>query len=327
MHNKLTPELMAGIAMVREASLLSRRIQQELTSVAMIKEDRSPVTVADFSVQALIARRLEECFPKDALVGEEDGGFLQGQDEALQAVVAAFVKPCIPVADQHSVAAWINRGNGEPCERFWVLDPIDGTKGFLRGGQFAVALSLLVDYEVAVGLLGCPNLHLSCFEKPGVVVYASAGNGTWAIPLDGYREAAALHVSATANGTEARMLFSFESSHTNEATISAFMQEMGIVTEPVRIDSQAKQGLLAAGDGEFLLRVPPADGLDYKEKIWDQAAGMIVIEEAGGRVTDLDGKPLDFSAGRKLENNRGVLCSNGVLHERALGVLNARPSL
>jgi len=118
------------------------------------------------------------------------------------------------------------------------------------------------------------------------------------------------------------MLFSFESAHTNEEIISAFLAEMEITKDPVRIDSQAKQGLLAAGDGEFLLRVPPTNEPDYKEKIWDQAAGMLVIEEAGGRVTDLDGKPLEYSAGRKLENNRGVLCSNGVLHERALGVLS-----
>ena len=326
MGNNLSSELFAGIEIVKEASLLSARIQQELTSVAMIKKDRSPVTVADFSVQALIARRLEERFPLDVLVGEEDGGFLQEQVSDLREGVTSYVKSCIAEADQQGVAGWINRGNGNPCERYWVVDPIDGTKGFLRGGQFAVALALLVDYQVVVGLLGCPNLQLSCFEKPGVIVYASAGEGTWAVPLDGSREAVRLHVSPCDNGSEARMLFSFESAHTNEVVINGFIEELDVKNNPVRIDSQAKQGVLAAGDGEFLLRVPPADAPGYKEKIWDQAAGMIVIEEAGGRVTDLDGKRLDFSVGWKLENNRGVLCSNGVLHERALGVLAGRPS-
>ena len=322
MHIRKSPELLAGIEMVREASLLSARIQQEINAIAVIKDDRSPVTVADFSVQALIARRLEERFPKDALVGEEDGGFLQEQDEELAAGVTSYVKSCTSDADQQKVAAWINRGNAAPCERFWALDPIDGTKGFLRGGQFAVALALLVNYEVTVGLLGCPNLQLSCFEEPGVIVYASAGNGTWALPLEGSRDAVRLRVSSCSRGEDARMLFSYVSAHTNEKIISAFLEDMGIVKYPVRIDSQAKQGLLAAGDGEFLLRVPPADAADYKEKIWDQAAGMIVIQEAGGRVTDLDGKLLDFSAGRKLEKNRGVLCSNGVLHDTALEVLS-----
>ena len=322
MHNHIISELLAGIEMVREASLLSRRIQQELTSTVIIKEDRSPVTVADFSVQALIARRLEEQFPQSALVGEEDGNFLQEQDDGLLAGVTAYLKSRIPDAELPKVAEWINRGNAAPCERFWLVDPIDGTKGFLRGGQFAVALSLLVDYQVVVGLLGCPNLYLSCFDKPGVIIYASAGNGTWALPLEGKRDAMKLRVSACSNGADARMLFSFESAHTNVGIVSSFLEEMGIVKEPVRIDSQAKQGLLAAGEGEFLLRVPPKDGVDYKEKIWDQAAGMIVIEEAGGRVSDLDGKSLDYSAGRKLENNRGVLCSNGILHDSALEVLS-----
>jgi len=319
-------ELIAGIEMVREASILSAQIQKELTSKAMIKDDRSPVTVADFSAQALIAKRLEESFPQDVLVGEEDGGFLQEQDDDLRAGVTAYVRSCVPEANEGAVSEWINRGNADPCERFWVVDPIDGTKGFLRGGQFAVALALLVNFQVQIGLLGCPNLCLDCFEAPGVIIYASKGGGTWALPLLGDGEAVRLQVSDCATGNEARMLFSFESSHTNVDVISGFIERMGIVKEPVRIDSQAKQGLLAAGKGEFLLRVPPADALDYKEKIWDQAAGAIVIEEAGGRVTDLDGNDLDFSAGRKLENNRGILCSNGVMHELALRALRNKPS-
>jgi 3'(2'), 5'-bisphosphate nucleotidase len=63
--------------------------------------------------------------------------------------------------------------------------------------------------------------------------------------------------------------------------------------------------------------------MDYREKIWDQAAGSIVVEEAGGIVTDLDGKPLDFSQGRTLKNNRGICASNGALHATALAALKA----
>ncbi|MEA5469572.1 inositol monophosphatase family protein [Spirulina sp. 06S082] len=64
--------------------------------------------------------------------------------------------------------------------------------------------------------------------------------------------------------------------------------------------------------------MPPKDRQDKRENIWDHAAGAIVLEEAGGRVTDLDGKPLDFSLGEKLTANRGILASNGVIHDRAL---------
>jgi 3'(2'), 5'-bisphosphate nucleotidase len=62
---------------------------------------------------------------------------------------------------------------------------------------------------------------------------------------------------------------------------------------------------------------------DYREKIWDQAAGSLIVEEAGGWVTDLDGKPLDFTAGRTLADNRGILATNGHLHPAALEALRA----
>jgi 3'(2'), 5'-bisphosphate nucleotidase len=89
------------------------------------------------------------------------------------------------------------------------------------------------------------------------------------------------------------------------------------------MDSQAKYAVLAAGQGEIYLRMLTPSRPDYKEKIWDQAAGSIVIEEAGGRVTDLHGKPLDFTLGRTLAQNRGICATNGLLHEAALKTLEA----
>ena len=70
-----------------------------------------------------------------------------------------------------------------------------------------------------------------------------------------------------------------------------------------------------------MLRLLSPNQMDYREKIWDQAAGLICLQEAGGTVTDLDGKALDFTQGRRLESNRGVLASNGYLHDAALEAL------
>jgi 3'(2'), 5'-bisphosphate nucleotidase len=89
------------------------------------------------------------------------------------------------------------------------------------------------------------------------------------------------------------------------------------------LDSQAKYMLLAAGQGELYLRLLSPKQPDYREKIWDQAAGSLIIEEAGGQVTDLAGQPLDFIAGRTLANNRGILASNRLLHSAALAALIA----
>jgi 3'(2'), 5'-bisphosphate nucleotidase len=101
------------------------------------------------------------------------------------------------------------------------------------------------------------------------------------------------------------------------------MTELSITAPPVEMDSQAKYAVLASGVGEILLRLLSPSRPDYREKIWDQAAGSIVIEEAGGRITDLEGKDLDFSLGRTLASNRGVLATNGLLHDKLLNALQA----
>jgi 3'(2'), 5'-bisphosphate nucleotidase len=86
------------------------------------------------------------------------------------------------------------------------------------------------------------------------------------------------------------------------------------------MDSQAKYGAVARGEANLYLRLPWAELPDYRENIWDHAAGAIVVEEAGGRVTDIHGRPLDF-VGTKLTSNRGIVASNRTLHEAVLRAL------
>jgi len=87
------------------------------------------------------------------------------------------------------------------------------------------------------------------------------------------------------------------------------------------MDSQAKFAVLASGNGDLIVRLLSPAQPDYAEKIWDQAAGCLLVEEAGGEVTDLAGRPLDFRAGRELRRNTGVLVSNHRLHASALEAL------
>ena len=89
----------------------------------------------------------------------------------------------------------------------------------------------------------------------------------------------------------------------------------------VDLSADSFESLLAAGRGDMLVRLLSSRQPDYKEKIWDQAAGSIVVEEAGGRITDLHGRALDFTRGRTLAENRGVLASNGFLHTAGLEAL------
>lgn len=321
------PEIRFAIDTVRQASLLVKKVQADMVSEALTKDDRSPVTVADFAAQALVAHQLMQSFPDDPLIGEEDSGALRSAEEAEKLnAVAHFVVGFLPAATRDSVADWIDHGRAESGTRYWTVDPIDGTKGFLRGEQYAVALALVVDGQVQVGALGCPNLSNASTEDiggPGSLVIAARGQGAWSIPLNGSENFVQLHVSDIAEPAEARFLRSVESGHTNISQLDVVAQEMGVAAAPVRLDSQAKYAMLGAGAGDLYFRLINANKPDYKEKIWDQAAGSIVAEEAGGLVTDLDGKPLDFTLGRTLAGNRGVLASNGKLHQAALQALRA----
>ncbi len=315
-----------AVSAVREAAQLVQRVQQELVSVALSKDDKSPVTVADFAAQAIVSKRLLEAFPEMGFVGEESSEVLctpAGQETLEQ--ITHFVRQVEPTATPEEVCSWIDRGAGEPTDEFWTLDPVDGTKGFLRGDQYAVALAFIRHGKVRVGALGCPELGAGIKPEKGgagTIVVARCESGCFASSLaDEDAEWAKLAVSTESNIASARMLRSVEKAHTDTGGIGELVTALGITVEPVAMDSQAKYAVLAAGGGEINLRLLSPSRLDYREKIWDQAAGSICVEEAGGRVSDLDGKPLDFSHGRTLAANRGVLASNGHLHDAVLAGL------
>jgi 3'(2'), 5'-bisphosphate nucleotidase len=83
------------------------------------------------------------------------------------------------------------------------------------------------------------------------------------------------------------------------------------------MDSQVKYRALAAGDGEVVVRLPRQRGL-VRENVWDHACGVLLVEEAGGRCTDVLGRALDFAAARQMIHNLGVVASNGHVHQSVL---------
>jgi 3'(2'), 5'-bisphosphate nucleotidase len=311
-----------ALDVVRQASQLVRQVQAEMASLTLTKGDHSPVTVADFASQAVVAYLLSQGFPKDPLVAEEDAQELRNPaQQATLERVTGFVARCFPKANPQAVCDWIDRGADQPSQRFWTLDPIDGTKGFLRGEQYAVALALVVDGQVELGVLGCPNLSDGYRQQlggPGSLVVAVRGQGAWTTSLDDPGELSRLRVSKLGEAKQIRILRSFESGHTNASLVDQFASYLEVQAAPVLMDSQGKYAVLAAGEGDLIVRLLSPDKPDYLEKIWDQAAGSLIVEEAGGRITDLDGRDLDFTAGRTLARNRGVLASNGYLHPIAL---------
>jgi 3'(2'), 5'-bisphosphate nucleotidase len=308
---------------VRQASRVCRAVQGALGPDVLEKRDRSPVTVADFGSQALVCRVLEEAFPGDPVIAEEDSAALREPDNAaLQRRVVEEVARVRQGAAPEDVLGWIDRGGAtEASDRFWALDPIDGTKGFLRGDQYAVALALVVDGQVVVAALGCPNLPLG--DAPGALFGAVRGRGAFQQPLEpppgveGTREP--VRVSAEADPRRIRFCESVEAAHSSHGDAARVAERLAIEAAPVRLDSQAKYAVVARGEAEAYLRLPKS--ADYVEKIWDHAAGWLVVSEAGGRVSDIRGRALEFHHGRTLAANRGVIVAADGVHDAILGAI------
>ena len=325
MLNLSHPEIKFAVESVRKASRLVMEVRREMISPAMTKKDKSPVTIADFGSQALVGKFLHDTFPQDSFVAEESSSALQsGETGQALAQITQYVRRFLPGASEKDVCGWIDRGTGDAARRFWTMDPIDGTKGFVRGDQYAVALALIEDGELKVGVLGCPHLSQGCKPDkggPGSISVAARGQGAWWSPLAEEAPFQPLKVSSRADAAQALLVRSLEGGHTDTSVMDKLVSNIGTKRTPLMMDSLAKYSVVAGGGADFLFRLPSPDEPDRKEWIWDQAAGVILVEEAGGRATDLEGRKLDFSTGRLMTRNRGVIISNGRLHDAALAAV------
>ena len=314
-----------AVQAVTEAARLCATVRGEMVGEALLKKaDKSPVTVADFGSQALVCRRIVEAFPGDAIVAEEDASALrQPENAGLLEQVRTYADSFRPGVTAETLCAWIDLGNGEVNGRYWTLDPIDGTKGFLRSDQYAVALALVEAGEVKVGVLACPALPVDPARPErgcGALFVAVRGEGTEVLPLDGGEPEPVRVVTAPA-ARNWRFAESVEANHGNHELQASIARQVGFRGPSLRMDSQAKYCAVARGDAALYLRLPSPEKPDYREKIWDHAAGSIVVEEAGGRVTDMHGRPLDFGSGYRMEKNRGVVVSNGAIHDAVVETL------
>jgi 3'(2'), 5'-bisphosphate nucleotidase len=315
-------DLASAVEAVRLAARACRSVQQRLVRPEKLeKRDKSPVTVADFASQAIVCARLAQHAPDDPVVGEEDSAALrENGNETLRAAIVGEVATGLALSpDEKQVLAWIDRGSGTAdTPRFWTLDPIDGTKGFLRGEQYAVALGLIEQGEVVLGVLGCPNLPLG--DGRGALFTALRDEPARVQSLwDASAASYTISVGDVRRAAEARFCESVESAHSDQDESARVAALLGIRSEPYRIDSQCKYAAVARDDASIYLRLPTR--ADYREKIWDHAAGSLLVECAGGTVSDAEGRALDFRHGRSLERNRGVVATGGSIHAEVLEAL------
>lgn len=185
------------------------------------------------------------------------------------------------------------------ARRTWLVDPIDGTKDFIAGRPgFAVMIGLLDERGPAFGVVYQPLADRLWFAVRGRGSYEVKGKG--APPRK-------LTVSTVDKLAEARMV---SSASVREPVVAEVRERAGIRDE-VQIGSVGiKLSLLAASERD--LYINPAG----KTKLWDTCAPEVILHEAGGRLTDLAGEPLEYRG--ELSHRRGLVASNGLLHAQAL---------
>ncbi|KAF2303425.1 hypothetical protein GH714_018235 [Hevea brasiliensis] len=345
---KYSKEMDIAVRAVQMACSLCQKVQDSMISKAnsqvQAKDDNSLVTVADWSVQATVSWILSESLGNRnvSIVAEEDVRTLSKADKAglLEAVVQT-VNECLSEAPRFGLKApqmflttaevleAISHCNstGGPTGRFWALDPVDGTLGFVRGDQYAVALALIEDGEVVLGVLGCPNYPMRK-EWLCDLYEERKWRGLDATLLQGQKKlvwpnsARPVQVSSIDNPALATFCEPVEKANSSHSFTAGLAHSVGLRMQPLRVYSMVKYAAIARGDAEVFMKFARAG---YKEKIWDHAAGVVIIEEAGGVVTDAGGRPLDFSKGMYLEGlDRGIIaCAGAKLHDKIIKAVDA----
>ncbi|GAO13955.1 hypothetical protein UVI_02035090 [Ustilaginoidea virens] len=332
------------LAVAQAAVLRAARLTKDaLSSVhARSKPDASPVTAADLAAQALLTSILRAEFPHDRFVGEEGSAVLRG-DPALRdrvhelySAAAAAAPGCASSPDEMLRLIDLGgQGTGGPRGRFWVMDPVDGTAGFLRGEQYAVALALVEDGAEAVAAIAYPNLRLvggrvaeSSVDSRGLGVMLSAARGhgasvTWLPCAEGpweTRPLARLPPPPDAPPSKLHVVDCDRNRASHRRVVARVCDRLGADFPGTDVwSSHVRYASLILGGGDFWVRTP--SGPESWPCIWDHAGAQLIYTEVGGKATDLDNRAVDFGAGRHLSRNRGLVLARAELHEQVVAAV------
>ncbi|KAL3475289.1 hypothetical protein BJX99DRAFT_247651 [Aspergillus californicus] len=348
-HAKLTfnytgpyaTELQIASLAVQRAALLTKKLLEAVDKGSFDKSDATPVTIADFAAQSLIIAAIHHVFPDDDIVGEEDSKALRVEPQLLERtweLVSSTQldddeceKLLYAPSSKEEMLDLIDlgaRGTCGPKGRAWVLDPVDGTATFITGQQYAVCLGLVEDGKQRIGVTGCPNLDL---ESGGIhedradrtgygyQVFGIAGGGVWMRRMGTGSLLPAQKVEPVSQITETEEIRFVDCS----AATSSNYELHGRLAEslnapwPPRADlwsAQLRYIAIAVGGCNVLLKVPRKPW--YRSKVWDHVGGMLIVEELGCIVSDLEGRPVDCSLGRSLAGCQGMIIAPASIHGR-----------
>lgn len=268
--NRYQLELGVAVDLAREAGALILNfyegpldIEQKTSS-----DDSEPVTQADTLANELIVSRLARDFPGDGILAEESIDTERRLDKS----------------------------------RVWMVDPLDGTSGFIAGnGDFAVQIGLVEDGVCVVGVVYLPLKN--------ILYRAVLDQGTYIESTDGTEERA--HVSDQKIVSKMRLAAS--RSH-RSPRMNTVVTRLGFKDEIRRGSVGIKIGMIIERKCDVYIHLSP------RTKQWDTCAPQLILTEAGGRLTDLFGAPLSYNV-RELQNRNGLVASNGVAHDEIIDMM------
>jgi len=301
-------ELKVIIQAVQQAAQLTKSLQSGHFD-ANTKDDDSPVTNADYGAQAILGRAIQQHFPADGVMGEEGSeGFQSLMSAAAQQALAERVGGILGESvTPDDLATWLDVGRDQrDAERVWVIDPVDGTKGFVNDRYYAICVGLLEGGQPTQAVIGLPRSPL---DVDGSIAY-TAGDHVTVMALDGTSQR---QVSASGRGADDSDLLILDSVRLPDEErqrAEAVRQSAGLSSAPLELyDSQLKYTTIAAGYGDVFVRLPRDIQAD-PHKAWDHVTGAALLRAAGGTFTDVLGQPVDFTQGEILPH-LGFVASNG----------------
>ena len=288
--SKFQKELQLASDLVRKAAEITEWFRK--TGFKTIeKKDHSPVTLADYAGQIFINNSIREKFPADQLFAEEHIEDLADSQEEI--IKKCFKDLNIPIKKFESNLNY----RGEPSERQWTIDPIDGTRGFVANLSYSIGIGFLVNSEPTISAIGSPNYN----EKGLAVFRAELGEGSQA--SYGGKAFIPIETSTKSNLKESRVCISLHNA--SKATLD-FLSKIGIKEENrYAMDGMGKFCMVADATADFYIHLNR--NLMYS---WDFCPGDLLIREAKGSSSDIGGRRLKFKERNCIITAPGYLFSN-----------------
>ena len=296
--SKYQDELTLAINIVKKASKITEWFKSHGFQ-SYKKKDKSPVTLADFASQIFILSQLKENFYADQIFAEEESSLFSKNIEVL-------IKKCFidnNLKPNEELSSLLNY-RGSQSKRQWIIDPIDGTKGYLRGLSYAVGIGLMENSEPKMCAIGVPNYR----NEELAIFVAEKGKGAQASYGD--KEFSPIHVSHENSLSSSVMC---QSLHHNKQWINE-LAEMIEAKKVISMDGMGKFCMVADGSADLYVREM---NLDYSFS-WDYMPGDLLVREAGGIITDLNYKSLTFKEDKCKWTAQGLIASNGILHDEII---------